>query len=568
MTSTSETEPSPRNPTAYDASTLDHALTDLKRGAKRLQAMPLAECCSLLDACAALIVQHADEWIRVSCSAKRIAVDQPIAAEEILAGPASLLRYLRLVTGVFRDLQASGVPRLPAAPRTNTLGRLCVPVLPIDDLYDRLIFKGLQAEVWLQPEADRQSMFSDAWETRAARSPRVACVLGAGNVSAIPATDALYKIFYEFEAVLLKLNPVNEYLEPVFSKIFGPLISADLLRIVRGGRDVGDAIVQHPAIDALHLTGSHRTHEAIVWGADPQQRVQRQRDNEPLVTKAITSELGNVTPWVIVPGEYSQRQLRAQAENLVASIVANASFNCVATKLIVTSSGWPQRQEFLDHIDALLQQIPPRYAYYPGSRERFERAAGFLPFDEEGTLPWTLIRDAKPDQSPHLFDEESFVCVCAETQLEESQPERFLDQAVAFVNDQVFGTLCCSLTLPDAWRKQHRDDLERAIDRLRYGSVCLNQWAGIVYGLMTPPWGGHHSASLASPDSGLGHVHNTFGLAHVDKTVLLGPLSSVPKPVWFPTHRTADRLARRLIRFYEKPGPLRLPPIFYHALRG
>lgn len=547
---------------------LDAAVVDLRRGASRLQRIRPIECCTLLDDCAALTVQEADVWGQVACAAKKIAADAPIASEELLAGPASLLRYLRLVAAVIRDRQRTGTPRLPGRLRINSLGRTCVPILPVGSLYDRLIFKDLQAEIWLKPESDSASLFSDAWETRSQRSPRIAGVLGAGNVSAIPATDALHKIFYDFEAVLLKLNPVNEYLEPIFSTIFQPLIAADLLRIVCGGHEIGEAMVQHPDIDALHLTGSHLTHDAILWGTDAEGRAERRRDNHPKVTKTITSELGNVTPWVIVPGDYSKRQLQSQAEHLVASIVNNASFNCVATKLIVTSRRWNQRQEFLDCVDSMLAAITPRQAYYPGARERFQRAAGFLPDQDDGTLPWTLLRDTRPDESPHHFLEESFVCVCVETSLDESAADPFLEQAVDFVNDHVFGTLCCTLTLPDRWRQSHPAELERAIDRLRYGAVCVNQWAGIVYGLMTPAWGGHHSSTIHQPQSGLGHVHNTFGINHVDKTVLTGKLTNFPKPVWFPSHRTSDQLARSLIRFYEKPGLMRLPAIMYQALRG
>lgn len=39
---------------------------------------------------------------------------------------------------------------------------------------------------------------------------RVCLVLGGGNVSSIPAMDALYKLFVEDEVVLLKMNPVND----------------------------------------------------------------------------------------------------------------------------------------------------------------------------------------------------------------------------------------------------------------------------------------------------------------------------------------------------------------------
>ncbi|MEZ6076548.1 MAG: aldehyde dehydrogenase family protein [Pirellulaceae bacterium] len=143
-----------------------------------------------------------------------------------------------------------------------------------------------------------------------------------------------------------------------------------MLRIVRGDGSVGQAIVEHPQIDSLHLTGSHVTHEIIVWGADPTERARRQLQQQPLVTKPVTSELGNVTPWIIVPGRFSARQLDAQAAQLVASIVNNASFNCLATKVIVTSRQWSQRGEFLDLLETKLKRVPPRYAYYPGARQR------------------------------------------------------------------------------------------------------------------------------------------------------------------------------------------------------
>jgi len=426
-----------------------------------------------------------------------------------------------------------------------------------------------QHALWLQPDADEQSLFSDSMLSAPNSTAKVAGVLGAGNVSTIPLTDTLYKIFHEQEAVLLKLNPVNEYLEPVFSDTLRPLIDANLLRIVRGGREMGDAVVQHAGIDTLHLTGSHLTHDAIVWGSDCSKRAVRKHEGMPLVTKPVTSELGNVTPWIVVPGNYSKKQLRSQAEHVVASIVNNASFNCVATKMIVTSRSWPQREEFLNLLDSLLKSVPPRFAYYPGAKARFERATGLANVEtEEGCLPWTLVRDARPDESPHLFEEESFVCVCAETTLDQSSPAAFVDEAVELVNNRLFGTLCATLTLPNGYQKAHSESLELAIERLRYGSVCINQWSGIVYGMMTPPWGGAPGTSLANPQSGIGSVHNTYFLDRVDKTVLYGPLCNPLKPVWFASHRTAHQVAWNLVDFYARPSLAKLLPITFNALRG
>ena len=531
--------------------------------------MPLGKQRELVDACVAGVARNATAWVEAACRAKQIPLHTSLASEEILAGPTSLLRYLRLLSRSLREIEANGAPTLPGEPRKNAQGRTCIPVLPIASLYDNVIFLGLGAEVWLSPDAHDQSLFADQFVSNNNRSPSICGVLGAGNVSAIPATDTLYKIFNDGEAVLLKLNPVNDYLESPFNDAFRPLIDANLLRIVRGGHEAGEAIVKHPRIDTLHITGSHLTHDAIVWGSDADERVRRQQSGKPLVTKPITSELGNVTPWIVVPGRYTKRQLRAQAEHVVASIVNNASFNCVATKMIVTSRTWPQRNEFLNLVEASLQSVPPRFAYYPGAHIRFERATGQAsPDRSDGTLPWTLIRDSRIETSPHLFEEESFVCVCAETTLDESSPEAFVDASVEFVNDRLFGTLCATLTLPNNFQRQHRATLDQAIQRLCYGSVCINQWAGVVYGTMTPPWGAYPGATIADPQSGIGSVHNTFRIKNVEKTVLWGPLCNTPKPVWFPSHRTAHQVAWSLMRLYEHPSLTRLPSIFYHALRG
>ncbi len=548
---------------------VESAVAHLKVGAAWLTNASVASLRTLVDACGQGILRNADDWVRTACQAKRINPDLPVAAEEILAGPATLLRYLRLLSTVLKDVERHGAPLLPGITRSNSLGQTCVPVLPVSGLFDSLVFMGLKAEVWRQTGSDPAQLFANNWSATSKNGAKITGVLGAGNVSSIPATDMLSKIFTNREAVLLKLNPVNEYLEPIFLDAFRPLVDANVLRIVIGGREVGEAVVNHTDIGGLHLTGSHLTHDMILWGRDSTERSQRQRENRPLVTKSVTSELGNVTPWIILPGNYPRKQLRAQAEHVVASIVNNASFNCLATKMIVTSRGWPQRIEFLDLIDSLFRKTPTRFAYYPGAQERFAKATQRpTPESSDGTLPWTLIRDANPNASPHLFDEESFVCVCAETQLSESDPLAFLDAAIDFVNERLFGTLCATLTLTNGFASKYAKRLELALSKLRYGVVCINQWSGVAYGLMTPPWGGYPGATLLEPKSGIGHVHNTFCISEIDKTVLWGPLCNFPKPAWFPSHSSANQVGWDLLRLYDKKSILRMPKLFLDAMRG
>src|SRR5262249_17497861 len=155
---------------------------------------------------------------------------------------------------------------------------------------------------------------------------------------------------------------------------------------------------QHAAIDDIHLTGSDRTHDAIVWGPPGAEADRRRAEGRPLCDKPITSELGNVSPVAVVPGDYDEDALRFQATNVVSMVTNNASFNCNAAKVLITSPHWPQRDRFLSLIEAGLSRSPPRAAYYPGAEQRYqtlvegrERVSCFGE-PSKGKLPWAFIR--------------------------------------------------------------------------------------------------------------------------------------------------------------------------------
>ncbi|MDA0283346.1 MAG: aldehyde dehydrogenase family protein, partial [Planctomycetota bacterium] len=429
-----------------------------------------------------------------------------------------------------------------------------------------------------------------------------AVVVGAGNVTGIPAADMLTKLCVDNRAVLLKMNPVNECVGPVFERAFAPLVENDLLRIISGDASIGAAAVADERVDDILITGSGETHDAIVWGSSGTAREERRRRNEPTLTKPIGSELGNVTPWIVVPGAYSKMQRTFQAENIVASMTNNAAFNCVATRVIVTWKQWPDRERFLQGIEAALSRVPQRVAYYPGADKRFEQYSGMAPDVAqrmlrntagggvsgsrtspdgtttfvagtnrmEGTLPWTLIRNVNPEVDSPLFASESFVCVCAEVPIDAASPEEFLRKATDFCNEKLWGTLAASVTVPGRFgRKQAtRRVLDDCTDKLRYGVVAQNQWSGVVFALMSPPWGGHPGSTLQDIQSGSGWVHNSFMLTGIEKTVLEAPLVVLPKPVWLASHPRPESVAWSLCRLFENPSLWNLSTLTYHAVKG
>lgn len=539
-------------------SELDQAFAELAEANRKSVGFSVGQRIQLTEQCLLSLSAAAKEWVELSCQAKRIPEASGARAEEVLAGPVSVARFLQVLLISLKAIARSDNPRLPGSPELSTEEQWCVPVFPTRGIYDALVFAGLNAEAWLKPGVESASLFDFSHlQTDGSESMPLTLVLGAGNVSAIPATDVLTKILQDGERVLLKMNPVNAYLKPVFEQAFQPLIAAGLLRIVNGDAAAGASLVSHPDVDRIHITGSTQTHDAIVWGTDPEERESRKAKNQPLINVPITSELGNVSPWIVVPGAYSEKQLQFQAENIAASIVNNASFNCLATKVIITSADWPQRDRFLALIERQLEQTPRRYAYYPGAAERWERFAGEVPEDNQ-YLPWKLIRNADPRQSPHLFQEESFVCVCAETALEADSDTEFLERAVDFVNQDVWGTLCATITVPNGFQKINDGLLQRCISRMNYGAVGINHWPALNYAFMSTPWGGAPGSDLTSVASGMGNVHNTFFLSDVQKTVLYGPLTLFPKPVWFPSHPDPEAVGWGLMNLYLQPSLVNL----------
>ena len=123
--------------------------------------------------------------------------------------------------------------------------------------------------------------------SRSAAPGKVALVLGAGNVSSIPPMDVLYKLFVENEVVVCKMNPVNAHVGAKLERAFKPLIDGGCLAIGYGGAQVGAHLAEHPQIDTLHVTGSDRTYDAIVWGADPEEQKRRKARGEPKNAKPV-----------------------------------------------------------------------------------------------------------------------------------------------------------------------------------------------------------------------------------------------------------------------------------------
>jgi aldehyde dehydrogenase (NAD(P)+) len=173
------------------------------------------------------------------------------------------------------------------------------------------------------------------------------------------------------------------------------------------------------------------------------------------------------------------------------------------------------------------------------------------------------------DPAEHAFATEPFCSILSETPVASDDPVEFLERAVDFANERLWGTLSADIVVHPRTLKDPgiAAALERAISRLRYGVVTVNSWTGFVFAQGTPPWGAYPGSTRADIQSGTGWVHNTPMLEGIEKAVLRHPLTVVPKPATFPTHRTAHTMLRRLTRLEERASWGKMPGVAA-AMRG
>jgi aldehyde dehydrogenase (NAD(P)+) len=569
----------PSAPADSSPSGCDRALHELADKATPFARMPPCEKAAILRELIVTTHAVASAWVDDACRAKRLDPTSPLAGEEWLGGPFATLMNMRLLAVALHEIATRGRPVL-SWKRRERLDALCEVKLHPSSLKDGLLAAGTEAFVIFEENvrnAEDAARAQASFYQRESPEGRVSLVLGAGNVSSIPPMDALYKLFVDGCVVVLKMNPVNAYLGPHFERALGPLIARGLLRIVYGGADVGAYLCSHPLVGDVHLTGSDKTHDHIVWGPPGPERDRRKAENDPRFRKPITSELGNVSPVAIAPYLYAADELAFVAKNIATQVVNNGSFNCNAAKMLVLPKGWAQRESFLDLLARSLSEATPRYAYYPGARERYDELtsghgrvikAGPAP---EGALPFTIVRDLDPNTKDEpLFTTEPFCGMISEVSVGSDDPVEFLAAATSFCNEKLWGTLSAGLVV----HPRHEEDptvgaaLEQAIARLCYGAVAVNQWPAFVYGLVVPPWGGHPSATLADVQSGIGWVHNTKMLGRVDKAIVRGSLRSAPKPPLFYDNRRMREIGRAATDFAASPTWGRALPIVANALRG
>ncbi|MCY7403390.1 MAG: aldehyde dehydrogenase family protein [Cryobacterium sp.] len=557
--------------TAYRTD-LDRAIAELSAGSERWAQTTLVARADLLARTGVSVSGEAERWVAAAARAKGVEPSSTLIGEEWLTGPYGVLTALTALGRTLRSLAGERSPlfgrRFGRAPG----GRVTVAVLPYR-AYDGLLLHGFRAEAWLRPGVTAAQARSRAGlgQLTPAMTGGVGLVLGAGNISSIAPLDVLYELLAHNRVSILKLNPTFDGLLPVYRAALAPLIDAGLLRIVTGGADVGSYLAHHPGISHVHITGSAATHDAIVFGGST--------PDTPRLTKPISSELGGVSPIIVLPGRWSAQDLRYQAAHVATMRLHNGGYNCIAGQVLVLSATWPQKAAFLGEVAAALAAAPARPAWYPGSEERMRAARAAYPAARSVAGGHLLVLAGASAAQEDMLTTEYFAPVLGVLQLPGSG-QAFLDAAVETVNRDFLGTLGANiLGLPGTIRRLG-PGFEQAVARLRYGTIAINAWTGVGFLSVAAPWGAFPGHTLDNVQSGIGVVHNALLLDEVERTVVRGPFrpfprsiahgewALLPKPPWFVSARSGSLTARLLTDFAARPSVRKLPRILAAAFRA
>lgn len=567
------TGPKPVRPAPTSRREMDRALEEVSVHRQEWVDLPIEERITVAEEVHKAFPNVWERWVEYSVAAKGIDERKTGNDREWLE-IAMVSRIHTVVLRSLREIGKLGRPRVPGGYRTLANDRVAARVYP-DSLTHRLAFRGTEADIWLEPGVsldEARSKQASAYN-EPHRKGKVALVLGAGNASALPASDTFHKLFHDLRVVVLKMNPVNSYLGPLFEEVYRALIERGFLRIVYGGSEEGNYLVHHDVVDEVHMTGSDRSFEAIVFGPGEEGQ-QRRMAGKPLVNKPVEGELGCITPWVVVPGEWKEKDVQEQAAKMAYWMMRHEGYLCYAPRILVLQRGWPLREAFMNGLVDSLTQVEPITAYYPGSAETqrafveahpeaIQIGGGF-----EDQVPWTVIPDLDPDATDDIcFRHESFSGMCGEVALEAPSVPQFLHQAVEFLNGTVWGTLSATLVVsPESLADPATERaVEQAIADLRYGTVALNACGTWCFCTMIAPWGGYPGSDICDIQSGTARVGNFLMLHRPEKTVVTAPFRMRPYP-FLGTAKDLDVFCRKLAEFEVRPSFRKLPGLFWSGI--
>lgn len=547
---------------------INRKLADLDLRATGWRNMPRKQKSVLFRSCVENFVKYGEEIALLS--ARHKGSYESGTGEEYLC----LVPIVTYLTEVAECFENNKYPDPYSVKRSSDGTQWIVDVCPVG--MSALALGGFQGELYITP-GHNVSQGKTLEKVEKETEPGVGLVLGAGNQFPLTVLDILHVLVMQSRVVICKMNPVNEYMGPVLSKALSPLIEAGFVDFVYGSSEQGKYLVDHQLIKSVHLTGSASTFDAIVWGSHAD------KAGTPVCQKEVCAELGCVTPYIVVPGKWTEEEINYHALNAVSGLVNNAGHNCLAAEVIVTDRAWPQRKAFLNAIRRNLDIAYCRTSYYPGSDKKFAEFEQNFPYCEsygrQASAPegaengahhtWKFQTGLTPENC--RVSGENWCGVLQEVSLESDSLGEYFVDAATFVNEHCWGTLSCTILVDNSIPKENKNDWQNFISALKYGSICVNVPGMVGFGLTKLTWGAWGDDSedkRADIGSGNTKVHNSCFFDNVQKSVLHAPCCFSPTPYWFFSNKNCEDIASTAVRFFSNMNILSMARLVQTALRG
>ena len=465
--------------------------------------------------------------------------------------------------------------------RNTADGQIIVSVFPFETA-DKYGPQGAwTAELWLEPNQKatqcKHLMTSNNTDTNT--NNKCTIVLGAGNQGFLTIVDALDILFIQNETVCVKHHPLRGYQDGFMREIFKPLLERGFFNCVVD-TTVADAVllVNHTLVGHVHMTGGKPTHDAIYWGVGAEAKDRKER-NAPKLAARMTSELGCITPWIVVPAIFTEKELLHQASHLAAAMNANGSCNCNSPKAIVMSEGWKQKERFVQEVQKALCEMQVTPPYYPGETKRYNQFQAAYPTANslvsnkdvipkvraKGSrdvkdLPFLVIdiemaADGTCENNYALQNEAFCPVVIFVTVKDLNDTPTFINKVPDIVNDKIFGTLSCTVILHPEMEKKYFKECQTLLANLKYGTICINAWSALAYAIDTSAWGAYPGEDPKDIESGIGFVRNTLMFDHVQKSVVRCPLVDQGQVLHYKV-KPFDKKehVEKVVKFILRPG--------------
>jgi aldehyde dehydrogenase (NAD(P)+) len=540
---------------------LDRNINRLRIHSVEFSELPDEELVTLLEKTIHNIQGIAYYWATLSAEKKQI-LQKHKEGEEWLGGPfVSILTtqyYIEYLKGNLQ-LKEDNFDKV-----TNSY-----KVFP-NKLIESLTFPLLKAEIRFNKSMSfNQIEEFRGFNQRIGKSDNVTLVLGAGNVSSIPFLDTLFHLVAKRSAILLKLNPVNDYLLPVFEKVFEEFIDRGFISVVNGNLDTSRYLTKHRSIDSIHLTGSNYTYENIVYDRQLTDKERSLSTIPKLNKKPIFSELGNVTPIIIHPGKWSNSELKFQARKIATAKLNNSGFNCIAAQVIVLPKGWRSAEKLKKYIKFYLKKIGDTTSYYPGANEsliNLKTNENYELVNESSCS--TPFMTADLDMEEKYSSSEVWNTTLYFKELEYSDNESFTDISINYVNNELWGNLGASVLFKGSKKKNNVHIVNKYKNDLNYGTVAINEWSAIAFIIPTMPWGGYPGNKDNDIQSGQGYVHNAYFFESPLKGIVETNFrfSRFIDPPWFVNNKKAHRLFKNLTYYQANNSKINFIKLIFSTL--